>query len=137
MATATKNVTACTLGATPVTGITRFTVRESRPAEPVHVDNDTYNSCVTVGSWSVEGSLEGVDKDILEALEGVASASLTVSVGAADGGGLSRQFVISGCHCHSFTENIPEPGSHATATIQFVGVSANGSATALTVQAVP
>jgi len=131
----TKNLTSVSHAASGVAGATRFTCSMTRPANPVVCgDGEVFASAVTTGGWEVSATMEGRDKENIQALEGAASGALVAAHPASDNtSGTAKTFTIQNAIPNGYSESTPEPGSPGTSAITFNCSSADGTTAILVI----
>ena len=131
---ATKSVSSVTHNSVAVAGCTRFTCSLTRTATPVVCgDGEVFASGITTGGWECSASIDCTDPMNAYALEGDAPASLVAVCPASDNGGTAKTFTITLAVPNGFSDNVPEPGSPATSSINFNCSSTNGTAAAVSI----
>lgn len=127
-----KNISACTHGAATITGVTRLQISGSRPVNPVHVDDDTFNSYASSGPATRSITITSVDHEQLQALDGAAAAAFSATLTEAHGGS-ALTIALTNSRPHSYRVNQAAPGEVATSSITITGRSTDGTTDPLTI----
>lgn len=127
-----NRVSTVTHGATSITGITGFSISTDDTMEPVHVDNDEYNSYNNVELGGIQITLEGTDISQFEALIGATAADLVI---VCDECGASTQttFTLTNAIAVPASLSASAPGSLGNCSMTFAGVGSDGDTEALTI----
>lgn len=131
-----KGITTITLGSLAIENITRCEIDADNNGSPVHVDSDSYPSGVNQGIKMRKVTLTGMDISSLVAVithaQNDGTKTLTVVLVGFDGGS-NVTVALTNCRAVNLKLNSSNPGEPASASLDFIAKSADGTTDPLTI----
>lgn len=131
-----KGITTATLGTLTIENITQYDINADNNGSPVHVDSDSYASGINQGIRTRQITLTSTDISALAAVvthaQNDGTKTLTLTLPGFDGGA-NVTVAMTNARGVNLRVNSNNPGEPASASIDFIAKSSNGTTDPLSI----